>query len=70
MALERLAARWGPIFQYTNQGRRRVVISSVELLDQLCGEETFQKNPGASGTSRGNSPAGLFRAETDTEDWK
>ena len=42
-----LARKYGPIFELTVPGRwSRVVVSSVELVDQLCDESRFDKTVG------------------------
>lgn len=70
MASERLAAKWGPIFQITNQGHRRIIVSSVELVDKLCNEEVFCKAAGGGAAlPRQHGPAGLFSALNESEDW-
>ena len=69
-ALEHLADVYGPIYQITIQGRKVIVCSSVELLDELFDEKRFVKYPPPSIGARSDSrPAGLFLANNEDPDW-
>lgn len=69
-ALERLADKYGPIYSITNGANRRVVISSVELLDRLCNEKVFSKNASFGRRRRpGQHNDGLFGAPNNSDDW-
>ena len=72
--LVNLANEYGPIFQFVRPGgSKTVVVSSVELLDELCDEKRFWKKPPAAlenYSSTVNGPPGLFVARTDDHNWE
>ena len=67
-ALDRMASIYGPIYQVTINGQRRVVCSSASLLEQLIDEKSFVKTPPPSIASA-PGPKGLFGARNDDPDW-
>jgi cytochrome P450/NADPH-cytochrome P450 reductase len=66
--LERLASIYGPIYQVTFKGQRRIICSSASLLEELTDEKTFAKLPPPS-ISSVPGPKGLFAAHNDDPDW-
>jgi cytochrome P450 / NADPH-cytochrome P450 reductase len=67
-ALEHLADIYGPIYQFTIKGRRRIVCSSTALMAELTDEKRFVKMPPIA-LSQGKGAKGLFVADTDDPDW-
>src|SRR5437588_7811892 len=68
----RLAHIYGPIFQLTYPGgRRRIVLSSYELVNEVCNEALFDKQASALGDGglREAFGDGLFTAETSDPNW-
>jgi cytochrome P450/NADPH-cytochrome P450 reductase len=68
LALEHLADVYGPIFQITIKGRRTIVCSSAELIEELIDEKRFQKQPPPA-LAQSPGPKGLFGAANDDPDW-
>lgn len=69
-ALERLAAQYGEVFTIMNRGSRRVFISSVRLLDELCDDSRFQKQGvGPNRLLPRSGPPGLFSASNESDEW-
>lgn len=66
--LERFAGIYGPIYQATLAGQRRIVCSSAALLEELTDEKRFVKVP-PSTISKGPRPKGLFAARNEDPDW-
>ena len=66
-SLEHFADVYGPIYQFTVVGQRRIVCSSSELLAELIDEKRFVKIPPAITT--GTEAKGLFTARHDDPDW-
>ncbi|KIX01255.1 uncharacterized protein Z518_08980 [Rhinocladiella mackenziei CBS 650.93] len=66
--LERLADTYGPIYQATLAGKRRLVCSSAELMEELTNEKRFMKSPPIT-LSKDGGPKGLFTARTEDPDW-
>ena len=72
MALERLAARYGPMYQINNQGVTRAFACSVDTCDAMCDESRFCKleNPNLRNmNSQDTRPPGLFTAPSDSDAW-
>jgi cytochrome P450 / NADPH-cytochrome P450 reductase len=67
-ALEHLADIYGPIYQLTIKGKRRIVCSSTALMAELTDEKRFVKMPPIA-LSQGKGAKGLFLADTDDPDW-
>ncbi|KAF2792907.1 cytochrome P450 [Melanomma pulvis-pyrius CBS 109.77] len=69
----RLAAQYGPIFKVSlGTGKPdRVIVCSAELLNEICDEKRFAKNPTAGGLSqvRNLTGDGLFTALDGEENW-
>ena len=62
-----LARQYGPIFELAIPGRGPlIVVSSFELVDELCDESRFDKKVGAGLNALAKGPAGrgLFTSET------
>ncbi|KIX92788.1 uncharacterized protein Z520_11451 [Fonsecaea multimorphosa CBS 102226] len=66
--LERFAGIYGPIYQITVNGKRRIVCSSARLLEEMVDERRFVKIPPASISER-PGPKGLFAARNEDPDW-
>ena len=66
----RLARELGPIFRMELPGRKVVMISGRDLVDEVCDEQRFDKLIGASlSRVRGFSGDGLFTAWTFEPNW-
>ncbi|KAK2610525.1 hypothetical protein N8I77_003948 [Diaporthe amygdali] len=66
----RLADIYGPIFSLKLFGRTVVVVSSHELIDEVCDEARFEKTTkGNLETLRVLVGGGLFTAYSDEHDW-
>ena len=68
IGLERVADTYGPIFQATLKGKRRIFCSSAALLEELTDEKRFVKTP-PSALSDTPGPKGLFTARNENPDW-
>src|ERR1700757_3983631 len=66
--LERIAQAYGPIYQATLGGARRIVCSSAALLEELADEKRFVKIPPKT-LADGPRPKGLFTARNEDPDW-
>ncbi len=66
-SLEHFTDVYGPIWQFTVAGKRRIVCSSIELLAELTDEKRFVKLPPV--INAGTEAKGLFTAKTDDPDW-
>ncbi len=66
--LERLASIYGPIYQVTVNGQRRIVCSSAALLEELTDEKRFVKVPPPT-LAAIPGPKGLFIARNEDPDW-
>ncbi|RAL63020.1 hypothetical protein DID88_004106 [Monilinia fructigena] len=60
-AFEYMAVEYGPIYKLTRGGNRIIVVSSVEIMEELCDESRFEK--------KGDRPSSLFTATNDDPDW-
>lgn len=67
--LERLASIYGPIYQVTLGGKRRIICSSAALLEELTDEKRFSKIPPPQAISDADRPKGLFLARNEDPDW-
>ncbi len=68
-----LARQYGPIFRIAVPGgNSRVVVSSYELVDELCDESRFDKMLGPGLRALGGSAfsRGLFTSETSDPNWR
>ncbi|WP_179405596.1 bifunctional cytochrome P450/NADPH--P450 reductase [Burkholderia guangdongensis] len=66
----RLARIHGPIFQLDFFGNNLIVVSSHELVDEICDEARFDKRvAGALKNIRDFAGDGLFTAKTDEPNW-
>lgn len=65
--LENLADTYGPIYQFTIRGKRTIVCSSAEFLQEIVDEKRFLKVPPPA--VQNQKPAGLFAAESSDPDW-
>jgi cytochrome P450 / NADPH-cytochrome P450 reductase len=69
--LMKLAAEFGEIFALQIAGRRTVVVSGFELVDELCDESRFDKRVWAPLKNlRAFAGDGLFTAHTFEPNWK
>ncbi|OAP57125.1 hypothetical protein AYL99_07862 [Fonsecaea erecta] len=66
--LERFAGIYGPIYQITVNGKRRILCSSASLLEEMVDERRFVKIPPATISER-PGPKGLFAARNEDPDW-
>ena len=65
-----LARKYGPIYQLDLSGRKLVVVSSHELVNELSDEKRFDKTVrGALKLVRRFAGDGLFTARTDEPNW-
>ena len=69
LGFERLADTYGPIYQLTIKGKRTIVVSSAELVEELIDEKRFRKLPPLA-LSGDSGAKGLFSAATDNPDWE
>jgi len=72
-SLMELARQYGPIFELDLSSRRSlIVVSSFELVDELCDESRFDKKVGAGLSELAEGPAGrgLFTSETQDPNWR
>lgn len=67
--IERLADTYGPIFQLHLKGKRALVVSSAQLVDELVDEKKFRKEPPAALEKKPGGATGLFSARSDDPDW-
>ncbi|OUM02409.1 bifunctional cytochrome P450/NADPH--P450 reductase [Variovorax sp. JS1663] len=66
----RLAQTYGPIFQLDFFGHPLIVVSSQELVNEVCDEKRFDKRvAGALKNIRDFAGDGLFTARTDEPNW-
>ena len=68
-ALEHLAEIYGPIYKLTRQGNRVIIVSSVEIMEEICDETRFIKAPPGALSGKSAKPSGLFTAQNDDPDW-
>ena len=71
----RLAGQFGAIFRFVRPGgSQTVLVSSLDLLDELCDESRFWKVPPPAlkeNTAAADvGPPGLFIAATDDPNWE
>ena len=69
VALDRLAATYGPIYTFSNGRRKRAVVSSVEMMDDVCDEKLFMKQNAATSSLPQRGRDGLFTAHSNSQDW-
>ena len=68
-ALKNLADRYGPIYQLTIGGNKKLFVSSHKLLNELCDEHNFEKVSSKALKPSPDKPAGLFTASNDDPNW-
>ena len=69
-SMMRLARTWGPIFRLELVGRSLILVSSQELVNELCDDKRFDKKVHASLEQiRAFAGDGLFTAHTDEQNW-
>lgn len=69
-SMVRLAQTHGPIFRLELPGRETIVVSSQELVNELCDERRFDKKVHAALQQiRDFAGDGLFTAQTQEADW-
>lgn len=68
-ALEHMAVEYGPIYKLTRGGTRIIVVSSVEMMEELCDESRFEKAPPMALSKKDDRPSGMFTATNDDPDW-
>jgi cytochrome P450/NADPH-cytochrome P450 reductase len=67
----KLAREYGPIFRLELPGREVIVVSSQELVNELCDEQRFDKKVHAAlRQARDFAGDGLFTAYTQESNWK
>ena len=72
-SLMELARKYGPIFELDLPGGRSLtIVSSFDLVDELCDESHFDKKVGAGLSQLGKGPVGrgLFTSETQDPNWR
>ena len=72
-SLMELARKYGPIFELDLPGGRSLtIVSSFDLVDELCDESGFDKKVGAGLSQLATGPAGrgLFTSETQDPKWR
>jgi cytochrome P450 / NADPH-cytochrome P450 reductase len=72
-SLAELARKYGPIYRIELPGRgSRVIVSSYELVDELCDESRFDKmlGPGLKVLGEGPVGRGLCTSETADPNWR
>ncbi|KAF7949340.1 uncharacterized protein EAE97_002849 [Botrytis byssoidea] len=68
-ALEHMAVEYGPIYKLTRGSARVIVVSSVEMMEELCDESRFEKAPPMALSKKDDRPSGMFTATNDDPDW-
>ncbi|KAF7906794.1 hypothetical protein EAF00_001072 [Botryotinia globosa] len=68
-ALEHIAVEYGPIYKLTRGSTRVIVVSSVEMMEELCDESRFEKAPPMALSKKDDRPSGMFTATNDDPDW-
>src|SRR5512147_296320 len=69
--LMRLARTYGPIYRLSLPGRELLVVSSQELVNELCDEQRFDKKIHAALENiREFAGDGLFTAHTQEPNWE
>lgn len=68
-ALEHLAEVYGPIYKLTRQGNRVIIVSSVEIMEEICDESRYVKAPPSALSNNSGKASGLFSAKNDDPDW-
>src|SRR5258706_3476620 len=69
-SMMRLAREYGPIFRLELPGREMIVVSSQELVNELCDEQRFDKKVHAAlRQARDFAGYGLFTAYTQESNW-
>jgi cytochrome P450/NADPH-cytochrome P450 reductase len=71
--LMELARKYGPIFELDLPGGRSLtIVSSFDLVNELCDESGFDKKVGAGLSQLAAGPAGrgLFTSETQDPNWR
>jgi cytochrome P450/NADPH-cytochrome P450 reductase len=72
-SLMELARKYGPIYELALPARASpIVVSSFELVDELCDESRFDKKVGGglSALAKGPAGRGLFTSETQDPNWR
>jgi cytochrome P450 / NADPH-cytochrome P450 reductase len=72
-SLMELARKYGPIYELALPARASpIVVSSFELVDELCDESRFDKKVGGGLSALANGPVGrgLFTSETQDPNWR
>lgn len=69
-SLANLADQYGPIYSLTTFGKRRIIVTSQELVNELCDEKRFGKTVSAGlAELRNGIGDGLFTAHNEEENW-
>ncbi|KGO57871.1 Oxidoreductase FAD/NAD(P)-binding [Penicillium expansum] len=69
-SLEHLAEIYGPIYQLSTFGKRRIIISSRDLVDEVCNEDRFTKTISEGlNQVRNGVQDGLFTARFGEHKW-
>ena len=70
LSLMQLAKEYGPIFRLQVPAQEMIIVSSQELVNELCDEKRFDKKVHASiQNARGTGGDGLFTAHTEEPNW-
>lgn len=65
----RTAEEYGPVFRLSLPGGTRLVVSSPELVAQVCDDALWDKHVGGGLSAIGGAETGLFTAETTDPLW-
>ncbi|TGO27340.1 hypothetical protein BPAE_0043g00130 [Botrytis paeoniae] len=68
-ALEHMAVECGPIYKLTRGSTRVIIVSSVEMMEEICDESRFEKAPPMALSKKDDRPSGMFTATNDDPDW-
>src|SRR5690349_16881651 len=71
-SLMRMAAEYGPIYKISTPVGTRLIVSSPDLMDELCDDTRFDKKvSGGQAALRGEmGTSGLFTSDTDDPMWR
>ncbi|SHK15179.1 cytochrome P450 / NADPH-cytochrome P450 reductase [Pseudonocardia thermophila] len=67
--LVQLAEQYGPVYRLSLPQGSRLIVSSAELVAEVCDDERWDKHVGGGLSNIGGSGAGLFTAETGDPLW-
>ena len=68
-ALEHLAEVYGPVYKLSRQGNKVIIVSSVEVMEEICDESRYVKAPPRALSKKTSKASGLFTATSNDPDW-